>query len=167
MTHPVVVRLQSRDPDERRAACLAAAEDPSAVLLVDALVVALGDPETPVSRAASDALTRIARAGGEVEVPLKRALRDDERRRRWGAAYTQARLGPPEPGMLPAVVEALASPDGDVRWAAAKLLVASRRPLLYVGHGAVIADAGKATTTLAELTRCTTARIRSPLRTRR
>ena len=33
---------------------------------------------------------------------------------------------------------------------AARLLSESRRPLLYVGHGAVIADAGKAITTLAE-----------------
>ena len=34
--------------------------------------------------------------------------------------------------------------------AAARLLRASRRPLLYVGHGAVIAEAGKALITLAE-----------------
>ncbi|HKA14184.1 MAG TPA: biosynthetic-type acetolactate synthase large subunit [Myxococcota bacterium] len=33
---------------------------------------------------------------------------------------------------------------------AARLLSESRKPLLYVGHGAVIADAGKAITTLAE-----------------
>jgi len=33
---------------------------------------------------------------------------------------------------------------------AARLLSESRRPLLYVGHGAVISDAGKAITTLAE-----------------
>ncbi len=33
---------------------------------------------------------------------------------------------------------------------AARLLREARRPLLYVGHGAVIADAGKAITTLAE-----------------
>jgi acetolactate synthase-1/2/3 large subunit len=33
---------------------------------------------------------------------------------------------------------------------AARLLSESKRPLLYVGQGAVIADAGKATTTLAE-----------------
>jgi thiamine pyrophosphate-dependent acetolactate synthase large subunit-like protein len=32
---------------------------------------------------------------------------------------------------------------------AARLLSESRKPLLYVGHGAVIADAGKAITTLA------------------
>jgi acetolactate synthase-1/2/3 large subunit len=39
---------------------------------------------------------------------------------------------------------------------AARLLAKSRRPLLYVGHGAVISDAGKALTTLAE-------KLRAPL----
>jgi acetolactate synthase-1/2/3 large subunit len=39
---------------------------------------------------------------------------------------------------------------------AARLLSASKRPLLYVGHGAVISDAGKAITTLAE-------KVRSPV----
>jgi acetolactate synthase-1/2/3 large subunit len=40
--------------------------------------------------------------------------------------------------------------------AAAELLAASRRPVLYVGHGAVISDAGKAVVALAE-------RLRAPL----
>jgi acetolactate synthase-1/2/3 large subunit len=40
--------------------------------------------------------------------------------------------------------------------AAAELLVNAKRPILYVGHGAVISDAGKAVTTLAE-------KLRSPV----
>ena len=40
--------------------------------------------------------------------------------------------------------------DSTAIQAAAELLVNARRPLLYVGQGAVIADAGKAVTTLAE-----------------
>jgi acetolactate synthase-1/2/3 large subunit len=40
--------------------------------------------------------------------------------------------------------------DPDCIAEAARLLSEARRPLLYVGHGAVIADAGKAITTLAE-----------------
>src|SRR4029453_14284981 len=35
----------------------------------------------------------------------------------------------------------------------ARLLRESRRPLLYVGHGAVLSDAGKAITALAEMLR--------------
>ena len=40
--------------------------------------------------------------------------------------------------------------DSEAVAEAARLLSESHRPLLYVGHGAVIADAGKAITTLAE-----------------
>ena len=40
--------------------------------------------------------------------------------------------------------------DGDAIARAAKFLRESRRPVLYVGHGAVISDAGKAITALAE-----------------
>jgi HEAT repeat protein len=127
VTHPLVERLASADPVERRAACLAAAEDPSGVLLADALAGVLGDPVKAVVRAASDALVAIRRRAGGVEEPLRRALHGDEPSRRWGAAFTLARLEPPGPRLLPALVEALGSPDGDVRWAAVRLLVETGR----------------------------------------
>jgi HEAT repeat protein len=53
--------------------------------------------------------------------------------RRFGAAFTLARISPPGPRLLPALVEALSSPDGDVRWAAARLLVDAGRV-----HGEVL-----------------------------
>jgi HEAT repeat protein len=127
LSHPLLQRLASLDPDERRAACLAAAEDPAGVLLADALAAALGDPAKPVMRAASDALVAIARRAGGVDEPLRRALHGGERSLRFGAAFTLARLEPPGPRLLPALVEALASADGDVRWAAVKLLVEAGR----------------------------------------
>jgi HEAT repeat protein len=133
VTHPIAARLASRDPAERRAACAAAVEDPSAVLLVDALAGALGDPVKAVVRAASDALVAIGRRSGGVEEALRRALRSDEPARRWGAAFTSARLDPPGPRLLPVLVEALASGDGDVRWASARLLVEAGRV-----HGEVL-----------------------------
>jgi HEAT repeat protein len=120
-------RLASPDPIERRAACLAAAEDPAGVLLADALAGVLGDPAKPVVRAASDALVAIARRAGGVGEPLRRALHAGEPSRRWGAAFTLARLEPPGPRLLPALVEALSSADGDVRWSAVKLLVEAGR----------------------------------------
>lgn len=123
MSHPLQAGLASPDPAERRAACLAAVDDPSAVLLLEALSRALGDPVNAVSRAASDALVRLAPRHREVEETLRIALRGDDPRLRFGAAYTLARLRPPGPQLLPAAAEALASPDGDVRWAAARLLV--------------------------------------------
>jgi HEAT repeat protein len=133
VTHPVAARLASADPAERRAACAAAAEDPSAVLLADALADVLGDPVKAVVRAASDALVAIGRRSGGVDQALRRALHSDEPTRRFGAAFTAARLDPPGPRLLPVLVEALASNDGDVRWSAARLLVEAGRV-----HGEVL-----------------------------
>lgn len=93
------------------------------MLLVDGLAAVLGDPDKAVARAASDALTELAGTHSEAGDAVRRALHSDDPRRRWGAAFTRARLSPPDPALLPATVEALASEDGDVRWAAAKLLV--------------------------------------------
>ncbi|HVP30547.1 MAG TPA: HEAT repeat domain-containing protein [Myxococcota bacterium] len=123
MAHPILARLRHPDPTERRAACLAAPEDPAATLLLDALGETLGDPVKSVSRAASDALAAIGRRERHVETVLRTALRSDSPGRRFAAAYTSVRLGPPTPTLLPALVDALASPDGDVRWSAARMLV--------------------------------------------
>ena len=73
MSHPLIAQLGSRDPTERREACLAASGDPSATLLTDALCEALGDPVKAVVRAASDALVSIAREVGDIDEPLRRA----------------------------------------------------------------------------------------------
>lgn len=135
MTHPLLRRLESGDGDERRAACAAAAEDPAAALLAPALARTLGDPSKAVVRAASDALVAIARrGGGGVDELLCDALHSGSAAGRWGAAFTLARLEPPGPRLLPALVEALASEDGDVRWAAARILVDAGRL-----HGEVLA----------------------------
>jgi HEAT repeat protein len=116
-------KLKRGDVEARRSACQSAAEHPSAVLLVDALADALGDAEKAVARAASDALVKIGSQGGAVENAIRKALHSDVSRRRQGAAFTAARLEPPGPRLLPPLVEALASADGDVRWAAARLIV--------------------------------------------
>ena len=133
MTHPIALLLASSDPNERRAACAAAVDDPSAVLLSDALAALLGDPVKAVVRAASDALVAIGRRSGGVDVALRRALASAEPAQRFGAAFTAARLDPPGPRLLPPLVEALASSDGDVRWAATRLLVEAGR-----AHGEVL-----------------------------
>jgi HEAT repeat protein len=133
VTHPIAARLASSDPNERRAACAAAADDPSAVLLSDALAAVLGDPVKSVVRAASDALVAIGRRSGGVEEAIRRALHGAEPGQRFAAAFTAARLDPPGPRLLPVLVEALASGDGDVRWAAARLLVEAGRV-----HGEVL-----------------------------
>jgi len=129
MTHPILHRMASRHPEERRAACLDARGDPAAVLFAEALVGLLGDPVKAVVRAASDALVEISRgADSGVEGALLGALHSDEPTRRWGAAFTAARVAQPNLRLLPALVEALGCTDGDVRWAAARIIV-------DVGHG--------------------------------
>jgi HEAT repeat protein len=123
VSHPIVERLRSSKPDERTSACSDAVEDPSAIVLIDALGEALGDPVKAVARAASDALARLAREIDGVEPVLRLALRSDDASRRWHAALTSARIEPPTPRLLPAIVEALASGERDVHWMAARLLV--------------------------------------------
>ncbi len=131
MSHPLVATLHSDDPAARAGACGAIAEDPAGALLVEPLLAALGDPERAVARAAREALVALARRSDGVVPLLRAALRypraghvsRDARGQRIHAALTLARLEPPEPGSLPALVDGLGARDGDVRWAAARVLV--------------------------------------------
>jgi HEAT repeat protein len=123
VSHPILERLASSDPGERARACRSAARDPSAVILLDALEEALGDPVVAVASAASDALAEIGARAAEVDALLRRALRSDRPNARWGAAFASAHLAPPGPGLLPPLVEALACEARDIRWRAARLLV--------------------------------------------
>ncbi len=127
MTYPLLRRLASPDPEERHLACRDAPDDPSAVLVLDALGEALGDPDRRVARAASDALALLGKTCSEVAGVLRRALHSDTPKRRWGAAFTTARLEPPNEKLLPALVEALGFSEGNLRWAAARLLVETGR----------------------------------------
>lgn len=146
MSHPLLERLARDDPSERAAACRAAAEDPAGSLLAERVAGVLGDPSKAVRRAASDALVSIHRSAGEgsgVKECVRAALRGDAPEQRWGAAFTLARIEPPGPQILPALVEALGSGDGDVRWAATRLLVETGRLHAQVLHllvGLVRAD---------------------------
>jgi len=123
VSHPIVERLRSSNPEERAAACRDAVDDASATLLLDALGEALGDPVKAVALAASEALARLAPQADEVKSAVRLALRSDDASRRWYAAWTSARIEPPTPRLLPPLVEALACSEADVRWMAARLLV--------------------------------------------
>jgi len=127
VSHPALERLQSPDPEERRRACLATVDDPSGAILIDALGAALGDPVRSVSRAAGDALVALGRRERAVDEVLRRALRSGDPDRRFAAAAASARLSPPGPTLVPALVEALGHATGDVRWSAARLLVDTGR----------------------------------------
>lgn len=123
MTHPVLASLRVDDPATRRAACAAAAEDPSAVLLVDALCETLDDDDPSVARAASRALASMGAHREAVRTALASALRNEQPRCRMYAALAQARLEPPPIKLLPPLVEALAHAEGEERWQVTQALV--------------------------------------------
>lgn len=160
MSHPVLEALRSPDAAQRRDACRTAASDPSAVLLADALGEALADPVREVSRAAADALAAIALRQRGVEETLRRALRSDHPVRRFRAAAVLARLSPPSPSLVPALVEALAHPEGEVRWGAARLLVDTGRlhgEVLGILLGLLQADPRPRVRRMAAFSACTLA----------
>ena len=123
MSHALLGRLSHGDPAVRREACHEIAFDPSAVLLLEALAGALADPDRGVRRAAGDALIRLGGTHAEVDALLREALRGDAAPARFEAARALAALAPPAPRLIPALVEALAHPEPDVAWEAARLLV--------------------------------------------
>ncbi|MEB2345665.1 MAG: HEAT repeat domain-containing protein [Deltaproteobacteria bacterium] len=122
MSHPLLVQLASGDPGDRAAACRAIAGDPAGALLAEPLIGALGDPERGVARAAGEALVALARRSEGV-LPLLRAALRRGGAPRVPAALALARLEPPDPGLLPALVDGLGAREGDVRWSAARVLV--------------------------------------------
>lgn len=123
MTHPLVARLRDPDPRARREACAEAAQDPSAVLLVESLCDALADGEHSVARAASDALVGIGPRDPELAQRLQPGLRCASRSGRCWAAFTLARLEPPALKLLPVLLDGLELPNRQIRWSSAKLLV--------------------------------------------
>jgi len=126
VSHPLLERLRSPDPDERCAACRDVGEDPAAILLVDGLVGALGDPVMAVAQAATDALVKLGQ-DHEVIPSLRAALRDGDAMRRLDAALALARLEPPHVRLVPALVDGLGLADAKRRWWATRLLVETGR----------------------------------------
>jgi len=123
VTHPVLANLRAEDPATRRAACAAAAEDPSAVLLVDALCETLGDSDASVGRAASRALASLGNHRETVRTALAAALRSQQPERRMRGALAHARLEPPPIKLLPPLVEALGHAEAEERWQVIRALV--------------------------------------------
>ena len=123
MSHPLRAALLDADAVLRARACREAASDPSASLLAELLMEALGDRSRLVRRAAADALVGIAGQDPAVSELLQRSVRSAPDAGRWALLDVARRLGPPEPGWLPAIVDALADAPSDARWMAARLLV--------------------------------------------
>ena len=116
-------RLRSENLEERHAAITEittrTAVDPAEL---ESLVACLGHPAKAIQRPAADAFRALTEHGIAVEALLTAALDAPDPRLRFGAAYALARVGPPPPAALPALLAALSLDDGDVRWAAAELI---------------------------------------------
>ena len=74
-------------------------------------------------RRAAEDLIALARQDCAALAALRAALADTESHRRWGAAFVLYRAGVRDDGVFAGACEALGSDDGDVRWAAAEILV--------------------------------------------
>lgn len=111
----------------RMVACRQAAEMNPTPEITDSLAKALCDTEKCVIHAAVDALVKLGIVHREVRTALYRLLRSEHAAQRWGATYILMQIEPPTPKLLPILVETLSSVDGDLRWTAARFLVAAGR----------------------------------------
>lgn len=117
-------RLRAPQLDERLAAIaeLAAREHVERDEL-QALCACLGSEPKALQRRAAEACAALHRRGVVVTEMLLAALQAGGRQQRWGAAYALSRLGAAPPQVLPVLLECLGVDDGDLRWAAADILV--------------------------------------------
>jgi HEAT repeat protein len=116
--------LRASDLATRLAAIAALAKtDAPAPDELAALAEALGDGRKAVERGAAETFATLARRGVAVERILDEALVSSAPRRRWGAAFALSLLGDPPLRTLPVLLDALGVDDGDVRWAAAGVVV--------------------------------------------
>ncbi|MFT4571010.1 MAG: HEAT repeat protein [Hyphomicrobiaceae bacterium] len=88
---------------------------------IDAFVHLLAAPTKSVRRRAAGALAK-SLAAGLGEAPLAAALSNRNPLRRWGAVFASAEAGRTDESTYSGALDALASEDGDVRWAAAEIV---------------------------------------------
>lgn len=120
----VAARLRAESLEDRQAAIAEiTAGGPAGDAELQALVECLAHPRKVVQRPAADAFAALAIRGIPVRAVLEPALTAAEFGQRWGAAFALSRLGEPPPASVPVLLEALATGDGDVRWAAADILL--------------------------------------------
>jgi HEAT repeat protein len=117
-------RLRSPDAAVRTAAIRELAALAAAVPEeLEALAECLGHARKAVQRPAAETFAALDAAGVDVGPILERSLESADPRRRWGAAFALSLLGEPPARTLPVLLEALGVDDGDVRWAAASIVL--------------------------------------------
>ena len=117
-------RLQAPDPEVRRATIAELADRGGATPEeLAALADCLGAGRKAVERPAAEAFAALAARGVPVDEILLGALASPFPRRRWGAAFALSLAGDPPAASLPVLLETLGADDGDLRWAAAGIVV--------------------------------------------
>lgn len=117
-------QLHAADRAERLAAIAAvAAYETADARTLQALAQCLGDGSKLVQRRAAEAFAALHARGVEVDGVLLATLDAAGLAHRWGAAYALACIGTPPPPALPVLLECLGARDGDLRWAAASIVV--------------------------------------------
>ena len=125
----LATELNDADPEVRLSAIqhLGANPDlPIPIATLEALLGCLGANRKVVQRRAAEVLAVAASRDTIIVDKLRIALSNTTERARWGAAYALGLIttdGALDLRTMPALVEALSSDDGDIRWAAAELVV--------------------------------------------
>jgi HEAT repeat protein len=125
----LAIALNDADPEVRFAAIREVADNPQITLAepaLDALIQCLGANRKVIQRRAAEALAASALYDARVIEKLRAMLSHHDPRARWGAVYALGLVNLDEAldlRVMPSLVEALSSDDGDVRWAAAELVV--------------------------------------------
>ena len=139
----LVERLGSASVEERVAAMAELGRGAAGAAELDALARCLGHDRKLVQRRAAEAFAALDRRGTPVRAVLAAALRSTAARQRWGAAYALSLLGAPPRETLPVLLEALGEDDGDMRWAAARIVVRMRDEPGLVGMLVELAVRGR------------------------
>lgn len=87
----------------------------------------LGSEDRAIQRQACDAACRELETQPALRTELRDLLRRGSPRARFAAAWVLVRCDPPSLRVLPALLDALELPDGDLRWSAAHMLTALGR----------------------------------------
>ena len=138
-------RLRAPDPAIRRAAIAELAEQGGATREdLAALAECLGAGQKALERPAAEAFAALAARGVPVRDVLLGALASPLPRRRWGAAFALSLAGDPPAATLPVLLETLGADDGDLRWAAADIVVRLRDRATLVESLRALAGSGNA-----------------------
>jgi HEAT repeat protein len=124
---PIAFQLRSPDLGQRLEALLRLNREPQTTLednVVEALIENLSSPLKAFQRHAATAIAPAGARNPAIVARLAALLDDPQTPARWAAAYALGLIdGALDLRACTALVDALANPDGDVRWAALDLLV--------------------------------------------